>query len=127
MASCLRLVQPAAINGMSSSRTCDRSAKMVALCLCSRQAATVGFGLTGKEYSPEDLQRAASAVAGTDLAGFFSGYIASHESLPVKECLSEVGFEASIVDYGGEVYISPVLSPSASALAIRRRLFNGTP
>jgi predicted metalloprotease with PDZ domain len=85
------------------------------------------FGLTGKEYSPEDLQRAASAVAGTDLTGFFSRYIASPESLPVKECLLEAGFGASIVDYGGEVYISPMLSPSASALAIRRRLFNGTP
>jgi len=85
------------------------------------------FGLTGNEYTPEDVQRAASEIAGTDLTRFFARYIASSESLPVKECLSDAGFEASIVDYGGEVYISRALSPSASALAIQRRLFNGTP
>jgi predicted metalloprotease with PDZ domain len=85
------------------------------------------FGLTGKEYTPEDLQRAASEVAETNLAGFFSRYIASPESLPVKECLSNAGFEASIVDYGGEAYISRVPSPVASAQAIRRRLLNETP
>lgn len=85
------------------------------------------FGLTGDEYTPEDLQRAASEIAGTNLAGFFSRYIASPESLPVKECLSNAGFEASILDYGGEVYISRALSPSASALAIRRQLFQEKP
>jgi len=85
------------------------------------------FGLTGNEYTAEDLQKAASEVAGTNLAGFFSRYIASSESLPVKECLSDAGFEASIVDYGGEVYISRALLPSASARAIRRQLLNGTP
>jgi predicted metalloprotease with PDZ domain len=71
------------------------------------------FGLTGNEYTPEDLQRAASEVAGTNLAEFFSHYIALPEPLRVKECLSDAGFQASIVDYGGEVYVSRVLSPSA--------------
>jgi predicted metalloprotease with PDZ domain len=85
------------------------------------------FGLTGNEYTPEELQEVASEVAGTNLMGFFSRYIASPEPLPVKECLSNAGFEASIVDYGGEAYISRVLSPSASALAIRRQILTGRP
>jgi predicted metalloprotease with PDZ domain len=85
------------------------------------------FGLTGNEYTAEDLQRAASEVAGTNLTRFFARYIASSESFPVKECLADAGFEASIVNYGGEVYIGRALSPSASALAIRGRLLNGTP
>ncbi len=85
------------------------------------------FGLTGTKYTPADLQSAASEVAGTNLSGFFSHYIASPESLPVKDCLSDAGFEASIVDYGGEVYVNPMPTPSASAHAIRRRLLYGNP
>jgi predicted metalloprotease with PDZ domain len=85
------------------------------------------FGLTGTEYTPEDLQRAASEVAGINLGDFFSHYIASPDSLPVKECLSDAGFEASIVDYGGEVYVNRVLSPSLSARTIQQQLLNGKP
>jgi len=85
------------------------------------------FGLTGKEYALEDLQRAASEVAATNLAGFFSRYVALPEALPVKECLSNAGFEAAIVDYGGEVYISRVVTPSTSALAIQQQLLKGKP
>jgi predicted metalloprotease with PDZ domain len=85
------------------------------------------FGFTGTEYTPEDLQRAASEVAGTNLAEFFSKYIASPESFPVKDCLCDAGFEASVVDYGGEVYLSRVLTPSPNARAIRKQLLNGKP
>jgi predicted metalloprotease with PDZ domain len=85
------------------------------------------FGLTGTEYIPEDLQRAASEVAGINLANFFSHYIASPESLPVKECLSDAGFETSIVDYGGEVYVNRALTSSPSARAILQQLLNGKP
>jgi predicted metalloprotease with PDZ domain len=85
------------------------------------------FGLTVTEYTSEDLQRAASEVAGINLAAFFSHYIASPESLPVKECLSDAGFEASIVDYGGEVYLNRVLTPSPMARSIRQQLLIGKP
>lgn len=43
------------------------------------------FGLTRKGYALEDLQRAASEVAATDLAEFFSPYVASPEALPVRD------------------------------------------
>jgi predicted metalloprotease with PDZ domain len=85
------------------------------------------FGSTGSKYTPDDLRRAASEAAGTDLTVFFSRYIASTETLPVKECLSNAGFDASIVDYGGEVYVRQLDEASPSALEIRRRLLAGNP
>ncbi len=85
------------------------------------------FALTGKKWTPNDLENAASAVAETDLSSFFSRYIASRESLPVKECLLDAGLDASIVDYGGEVYITAVPTPTASALAIQQQLFAKNP
>jgi predicted metalloprotease with PDZ domain len=65
------------------------------------------YGLTGKQYSPDDLIRDASEVAGTELSGFFSRYIASRERLPVKQCLADAGFDAALADYGGEAFIFP--------------------
>jgi predicted metalloprotease with PDZ domain len=85
------------------------------------------YGLTGIEYTPEDLMRAASEISGTDLTEFFSRYIVSTAPLPVKECLSDAGFDASIVDYGGEVYISQPRTATSSALEIRRQLLTGKP
>jgi hypothetical protein len=85
------------------------------------------YGLTGNEYAPGDLMRPTSDISGTDFTEFFSRYIVSTASLPVKECLSDAGFDASIVDYGGEVYISHLSTASASALEIRRQLLTGEP
>jgi predicted metalloprotease with PDZ domain len=85
------------------------------------------FGSTGTKYTPDDLRRAASEVAGTDLTAFFSRYIASTEPLPVKECLSDAGFDASIVDYGGEVYVRQLDEASAVAREIQHQLLTGNP
>lgn len=80
------------------------------------------YGLTGKPYTPDDLIRDASKVAGTDLSSFFSRYIASRERLPVKQCLADAGFDSALADYGGEAFITPQRNPSASARTIRERL-----
>lgn len=80
------------------------------------------YGLTGKQYSPDDLIRDASEVAGTDLSSFFSRYIASRERLPVKECFAQAGFNANVADYAGEAFITPQANPSPQALGIRERM-----
>jgi predicted metalloprotease with PDZ domain len=80
------------------------------------------YGLTGKQYSPDDLIRDASEVAGTDLSSFFLRYIASRERLPVKQCLADAGFDAALTDYGGEAFIFPQTNPPAPARAIREQL-----
>jgi len=64
------------------------------------------YGLTGKQWTRDDLVRDASKIAGADLSGFFSRYIASRGMLPVKQCLTEAGLDAALLDYAGEAFIS---------------------
>jgi hypothetical protein len=73
---------------------------------------------------PEDLVQSASEVAGTDLSGFFQQYIASPNPLPVRECLSDAGFDDSILNYSGEAYVNPTLNPSNLAKEIRDYLWD---
>ena len=80
------------------------------------------YGLTRKQWTSDDLVRDASHVAGTDLSEFFSRDIANRGMLPVKECLTEAGFDAALLDYAGEAFITPQEHPSAEARAIRERL-----
>jgi predicted metalloprotease with PDZ domain len=47
------------------------------------------YGFSGKAWSRDDLIRDVSLVAGTDLSGFFSRYIAAREPLPVKPCFAD--------------------------------------
>ena len=82
----------------------------------------IRYGLTGKQYSPDDLIRDSSEVAGIDQGSFFSRYIASRERLPVKQCLADAGFDVALTDYGGEAFIFPQSNPSASARAVREQL-----
>jgi predicted metalloprotease with PDZ domain len=81
-----------------------------------------GYGLTGKQWSSNDLMRNISEVAGTDLSGFFAQYIASRGPLPVKQCFANAGFDIVLADYGGEAFIFQQASPSRSARAIREQL-----
>lgn len=80
------------------------------------------FGLTGKQWTSDDLVRDASEVAGTDLREFFSRYISNRGMLPVKECLKQAGFDATLSDYAGEAFISLQEHPSPAARAIREQL-----
>ena len=81
------------------------------------------FGLTGKQWAPEDLAQSASEVAGKDLSGFFHKYIASPNTVPVRECLADAGFDDSILNYSGEAYVTPESNPSNSAKEIRAHLW----
>jgi predicted metalloprotease with PDZ domain len=80
------------------------------------------YGLTGKPWGSDDLVRDASGIAGKDLSKFFSRYIANRGVLPVKQCLTEAGFDAALSDYAGEAFISLQEHPSPTARSIRERL-----
>jgi predicted metalloprotease with PDZ domain len=82
----------------------------------------VRYGLTGKQYSPDDLIRDISEVAGADLSAFFARYITSRERLPVKQCFADAGYDVALADYAGEAFIAPQAHPSPSARAIREQL-----
>ena len=84
----------------------------------------VRYGLTGKQYSPDDLIRDISEVAGADLSGFFARYITSRERLPVKQCFADAGYDVALADYAGEAFIAPQAHPSPSARAIREQLMS---
>jgi predicted metalloprotease with PDZ domain len=80
------------------------------------------YGATGKQWGSDDLVRDASEVAGTDLSEFFARYVSSRNILPVKNCLTEAGFDAALSDYAGEAFITLQEHPSTSARLIRERL-----
>ena len=80
------------------------------------------YGLTGKQWTSDDLVRDVSEVAGTDLREFFSRYIANRGILPAKECLAEAGFDVALSDYAGEAFITLQERPSPAARAMRERL-----
>ena len=49
------------------------------------------YYLRGRGYTPEDLQRVASQVAGYDVSGFFNRYVRGVEALPYDEALGYLG------------------------------------
>ena len=49
------------------------------------------YYLRGRGYTPEDIQRAASEVAGFDLSDFFARHVRKPEVLPYDEALKYVG------------------------------------
>ena len=81
------------------------------------------FGITGKQWKPQDLVRVSSEVAGTDLSSFFEKYIADANPLPVQECLANAGFDGLILDYGGEANVTPTANPNRLAQEIREHLW----
>jgi predicted metalloprotease with PDZ domain len=81
------------------------------------------FGITGKQWKPQDLVRVSSEVAGTDLSSFFRKYIADANPLPVQEYLANAGFDGLILDYGGEANVTPTANPNRLAQEIREHLW----
>lgn len=51
------------------------------------------YYLRGRGYTSEDFERAASAVAGTDLSDFFKRYVRGVETPPYTEALAGVGLQ----------------------------------
>jgi predicted metalloprotease with PDZ domain len=51
------------------------------------------YYLRGRGYTSEDFERAATAVAGTDLSEFFRRYVRGVEVLPYEEALAGVGLQ----------------------------------
>ena len=81
------------------------------------------FGTTGKQWTPQDLGRLSSRVAGADLSSFFQKYIADANPLPVHGCLASAGLDGLILNYGGEAYVTPASNPNPLAKEIRERLW----
>lgn len=82
------------------------------------------YGITGKHWGSDDLVRDASEVAGGDMGDFFRRYIMNREMLPVKTCLADAGFNASLSEYAGEAFITLQEHPSTATRSIRERLMN---
>ncbi|MEK6283623.1 MAG: PDZ domain-containing protein [Acidobacteriota bacterium] len=53
------------------------------------------YYLRGRGYTPEDLERIASDVAGTDLSDFFKRYVRDVEILPYDEAFGYVGLRVA--------------------------------
>ena len=51
------------------------------------------YYLRGRGYTPEDFQRMASEVAGTDLSDFFARYVRNQYTLPYDEAFGYVGLK----------------------------------
>lgn len=63
------------------------------------------YGLTRQPYTYDDVIRAASDVAGTDVSEFFRRYIAGLERMPIERWLVMLGFEPLVQDYAEELYL----------------------
>ena len=51
------------------------------------------YYLRGRGYTPQDFQRVASEVAGTDLSDFFARYVRATETLPYDQAFGYVGMK----------------------------------
>ena len=83
----------------------------------------MNFGTTGRQWTPQDLVRLSSEVAGADLSSFFRRYIAEANPLPVHACLANAGFDGLILNYGAEAYVTPAANPGRVAKQIRELLW----
>ena len=54
------------------------------------------FGLTGNQYTIDDIIRIVSEIAGEDFEPFFGKYVIGTECLPLAEYLRDVGVDAEI-------------------------------
>jgi predicted metalloprotease with PDZ domain len=63
------------------------------------------FGSTRKNYTYEDIVTIASEVADYDLGDFFNKFVAGNETLPVKDYLKRIAFEAHAQGYDNAFFI----------------------
>lgn len=93
------------------------------------------FGTAGKSYTAADVQRAASDLAGADLAPFFAQYVAGTAPLPVLPALSALGLEVRRIAQpaglaGGaatHITVPSGTARSAEARALAERVLGGEP
>ena len=76
-------------------------------------------GVAEQAWTWEDLIRTASETAGTDMAGFFTSYVAGLEPLPLEAQLQRLGMRLTGQTYAAEMYVAP--DPSASSEQRARR------
>ena len=55
-------------------------------------------GGTDRTYTTEEIQSSISRIAGADQSEFFKRYVFGTERVPIDQCLSQAGFEASVTD-----------------------------
>ncbi len=74
----------------------------------------------GKNYSPEDFQKAAELAAGKSLDDFFAKYIRGTEEIDYSGIVNGIGLQmAANVQNGGRPYIGAELNQSGDRLTIR--------
>lgn len=69
------------------------------------------FGTVAKSYTVADVQRAASDLAGADLAPFFAQYVVGTATLPLTAALRALGLE-----------VRPVSQPTGAAVGVATRI-----
>ncbi len=74
----------------------------------------------GKNYTPEDFQKAAELAAGKSLDDFFTKYIRGTEEIDYSGIVNGIGLQmAANVQNGGRPYIGAELNQSGDRLTIR--------
>jgi predicted metalloprotease with PDZ domain len=85
-------------------------------------------GVADRGWTWEDLIRTASETAGTDMAGFFTNYVAGLEPLPLEAQLQRLGMRLTGQTYAAEMYVAPDLNASSDQRARRTAYFRpGSP
>jgi predicted metalloprotease with PDZ domain len=67
------------------------------------------FAGSGRTFGVEDVREAIAAQSGHDPSGFFARHVLGPEPIPIAECLSRVGLEASVIE--GRLSIQGVTTP----------------
>ena len=85
------------------------------------------FYKKGKNYTPEDFQKAAELAAGKSLNDFFEKYVRGTSEIDYSEIVKGVGLQLSVKDTAaGKAYIGAELAESNGRLNIRS-IAAGTP
>lgn len=74
----------------------------------------------GKNYTPQDFQKACEMMAGSSLDGFFSRYVRGREEIDYDSILNLIGLELTAkIPESDKAYIGANLTPDGDGLKIR--------
>jgi predicted metalloprotease with PDZ domain len=64
------------------------------------------FGLTGRQFTLDDLQSAVEKVTGARFDDFLNRYVVGQQTIPVSECLRRAGYEGGGAGYDGDYFVT---------------------
>ena len=81
------------------------------------QSLFANFALKERHFTPADIVKAVSAVAGTDYTTFFEAHVDGRMPIDAESLFSPLGFNASTVAFAGEAYLERKPHPSRAERA----------